>query len=261
MLRRFARAVSYVTILPGLPFEPDEDETEVLSGLSKYLPAVGLLIGVILAGIAFLLFKFHANTMIMAAVLTIAWLVITGGLHMDGLMDTADGIFSHRSPERMLEIMTDSRVGNFGALAGMSLVLLKFAALSSLSCVSLYAVLILAPAFARLCEVYAIGCFPYLRQSGKGKVWHDSTHCPYDFILASIAPLIVATLLILLGCWTALLLCLVTAICGLIAAHWISLRLGGHTGDTYGAVVEIAETFSILIVALLSGQVAQIFTI
>lgn len=257
MLKRFARAVSSVTIIPLAPLQAHEDEKEVLSGLSKYLPAVGLLIGFILWGIAYLLDRIHANGLISAAILTVAWLAVTGGLHMDGLMDTADGIFSHRSQERMLEIMTDSRVGNFGALAGVCSLLLKFVGLCSVSCMTLSAVLVLTPAMARLWEVYAIGCFPYLRTEGRGKVWHDSTHYPGDLLRAAVLPVAAAVAFVLMGCWVAPLLCLVTLLCGLIASHWISLRLGGHTGDTYGAVVELVETFSIVIVALLYPQFAQ----
>ncbi len=257
VFKRFARAISYVTILPGLPVGPDEDENEALSGLSKYLPMVGLLIGLILAGIDYLLSLIHANGLIAAAILTVSWLVITGALHMDGLMDTADGIFSHRSHERMLEIMMDSRVGNFGALAGVCLLLLKFVGLCSFSCMPLYAVLVLTPALGRLCEVYAIGCFPYLRETGRGKVWHHSTKCPGDLVLAALLPAVAVVAFSLMGYWIAPLLSLVACLCGLIVSHWISLRLGGHTGDTYGAVVEVVETFSILIVALLYIQLSR----
>lgn len=261
MLKRFARAVSAVTIIPLAPLQAHEDETEVLSGLSKYLPAVGLLIGGILWGLAYLLSLIHANGLISAAILTVAWLVVTGGLHMDGLMDTADGIFSHRSPERMLEIMTDSRVGNFGALSGVCLLLLKFVGLCSVSCMALSAVLVLTPALARLMEVYAIGCFPYLRTQGRGKVWHDSTHCPGDLLRAALLPAAAIVAFVASGNWIASLLCLVSVLCGAIASHWISLRLGGHTGDTYGAVVELVETFSIVIVALLYPQLMQLVRI
>ncbi|NJL73173.1 MAG: adenosylcobinamide-GDP ribazoletransferase, partial [Candidatus Competibacteraceae bacterium] len=77
--------------------------------------------------------------------LAVLWLLLTGGLHMDGLMDTADGIFSHQSRERMLEIMHDPRVGNFGVLSGVSVLLIKITGMAALSGSGLSTVLLIAP--------------------------------------------------------------------------------------------------------------------
>ncbi|MBS1995749.1 MAG: adenosylcobinamide-GDP ribazoletransferase, partial [Cyanobacteria bacterium SZAS LIN-2] len=188
-LAQFALATSYITIIPLSRFIKIEGEPavlgdeEILAGLAKYLPTVGALIGLPLCVMALLLGlgESTANkSLLNAVILAIAWLVITGGLHFDGLMDTADGIFSHRSKERMLEIMQDSRVGNFGAISGICTFVLKVAAMAAMSPQALPLALFLTPMWARFAEVYAIAHYPYARPQGKGKVWHDTTKVPRD---------------------------------------------------------------------------------
>jgi cobalamin 5'-phosphate synthase/cobalamin synthase len=252
-LRRFAVATSYVTRLTLCKL-PATDADLQLSGLSKYLPAVGLLIGALLFALACGLNIMNPSPMVWGAVLTIAWLLITGGIHFDGLMDTADGIFSHRNQERMLEIMADSRVGNFGAITGWCVLLLKFAALSSLPfSFNLYlTVFLMVPAWARWCETFAIGAFPYLREQGMGKVWHDTTRFPRDVFLAALAPLVATACLQYQGSTLAVLAALLTVASGLSFSFWLNDTLKGQTGDTYGACVELAETGGLLLLSLCS---------
>src|SRR5262249_14512033 len=151
-----------------------------LSGLSKYLPAVGLLIALPLGLVVWLCGKFSVPHLVSGTLLTLVWLVMSGCIHLDGLMDTADGGFSHRSPERMLEIMHDSRVGNFGAIAGIMAILIKLTTLASAPFLMLQLAVLLIPMWARWAETFAIGYFPYLREQGMGKIWHDTTRFPRD---------------------------------------------------------------------------------
>ena len=157
-LRRLKITVSYVTCLPLTRI--DFSEPQLLDGLSKYLPLAGLIIGTMLFTLNGALAITKAEPLVTAFLLTFTWLILTNGLHFDGLMDTADGIFSHQSKERMLEIMMDSRVGNFGAITGFIVLLGKFVTINSLTGAALGACLIVIPAWARWCELYAIGKFP-----------------------------------------------------------------------------------------------------
>lgn len=264
IFKRFAIATAYVTILPIAPAsfykvagKEDQDFDIVLSGLSKYLPAVGLLIGFILALLATACLILRINSLISAVLLTVTWLWLTGALHMDGLMDTADGVFSHRNRERMLEIMQDSRVGNFGALTGFCTVLLKVAALHSLKGVALPIILLLAPVWGRWAEFFAIGRFQYAKPEGKGKIWHDSTKYPFDLIPATIAPLAVTGILTYLGFEFAGLYAVVALLTGMFVSYYLNFRLGGHTGDTYGAVVELTETISMVVCVFISSLLTQ----
>ncbi len=256
ILTKFIHATSYVTIIPMARILPASSVTEEsLNGLAVYLPAVGLLIGTILAATCLTLETLHTANFLLATLITILWLTLTGGLHFDGLMDTADGIFSHRSKERMLEIMQDSRVGNFAVMVGVATFALKIAALTALPARALPLFLLFAPSFARLAEAFAIGAFPYARAEGKGKIWHDTMRFPQDVFAATLLPLCLLAGVIVLSHGTLLLpLALYFAIAcgvGLSSAAYLNSRLGGQTGDTYGAVVELTETISLTLLALI----------
>jgi adenosylcobinamide-GDP ribazoletransferase len=252
-VKRLGLAVSYVTCFPLCRIPVDADP-QALGGLAKYLSTVGLLVGTVLAGLAWSLNWFQASAIIFGVVLTVAWLAITGAIHFDGLMDTADGVLSHRDRARMLEIMSDSRVGNFGAIVGFAALLLKVAALSTLAYPGMIYVLLVIPAWARWTETYAIGAFNYLRKSGMGKVWHDSMKYPRDLIIGALAPLIVSGVAVHYQGLEPMIACTCTILGGLAAAIWIKQVLGGQTGDTYGAVVEIAETIGLIGTALIVSK-------
>ncbi len=248
-LKKFAVTASFVTRLPLCTLPADHDSGE-MTGLSKYLPAVGFIVAAVLLLLSWLLSLAHATDVMTGASLTTAWLVLTGGLHFDGLMDTADGVFSHRDRQRMLEIMSDSRVGNFGAMAGWCTLLIKFAALSSLPPAALTAPIVLVPAWARWCETFAIGAFPYLKEEGMGKIWHDTTKYPRDLILAALLPLAATIGFAFSGSPSALVVAGGTMLCGLAASRLLNRILGGQTGDTYGATVELAEAGGLAIAAI-----------
>lgn len=252
ILNRFCIAASCVTSLPLV----GRDENDVCEpGLAKYLPSVGLLIGGILVGVSVTLRTVGVEPNVVDAVLlVIAWLVLSGGIHFDGLMDTADGIFSHRSPERMLEIMRDSRVGNFGVMTGVCVILLKIVGLLGVlnqGSSVLIAALLLIPAWSRWCEMFAIGSFPYARQEGMGKIWHDTTRTPNDLILGAILPAVATALCVINAGMAPLVVSLCTIAAGLSASFYLASIIKGHTGDTYGAVVELSETLGLLLLILL----------
>jgi cobalamin 5'-phosphate synthase/cobalamin synthase len=252
-LVRLGLTLSYVSCfhLIDVQFEADSN---VLSGLAKYLPAAGLVIGFCLWLCTLVLTFLLAPPLVAGAIMTILWFVFTSGLHLDGLMDSADGIFSHQSKERMLEIMSDPRVGNFAVIVGVLLLIVKFATITSIYIHALYVVLLVIPVWARFSEVYAIGRFDYLKQQGKGKVWHDSTVFPADWIKSGIAPMAVT----LLACVCAkehavslIVVSLSTVLSGIAASHWLTGKLGGQTGDTYGATVELSEAAGLIAASLL----------
>jgi adenosylcobinamide-GDP ribazoletransferase len=259
--RQFLLATSYLTCLPtafllSLPiFKPDKDEkntgeSDVLSGLSVYLASVGLLIGLLLYCLFRVCTHMHVPDFLRGALLAVAWLALTNGLHFDGLMDAADGIFSHRDKARTIEIMSDPRAGNFAVMFGFCVFLIKVSCLAALPLQQLGTILILTPAWARLSESFAIGRFPYLKESGKGKIWHDTMRFPHDLFVGAIAPMVVLIGCARSGIGPACPISLVTVAVGVAAAFWINNKLGGHTGDTYGAVVELAETGGLLTLAL-----------
>jgi len=251
-LGQLLQTISYITIIPlaGIAWESDD-----LSGLAKFLPLVGALIGLLLAASFFVLHALSAQPLLSATIIVVLWLIITGGLHFDGLMDTADGLCSHTNRERMLEIMHDSRVGNFAVIVGICTIILKIAALSVLLQVEtrgIPLILLLSPCLARLAQAWAIGKYSYARASGKGKIWHDSMRFPQDFIWAAVVPAIILLTAVLLGYSSSYLLLYtgIAAGAGILSAAFFNRALQGHTGDTYGAVVELSETLPLVIFAL-----------
>lgn len=243
ILSKFLAALSFVTCLPISSDKVDDHpDPQALAGLSIYLPAVGLVLGALLLAVYWVLKTCAAPAVLAAPALWLTWLLFTGGIHFDGLMDTADGIFSHRSRERMLEIMRDSRSGNFAVLAALSVVLIKCAALWVVFEKSAWPLLLVVPVWSRWCETFAIGAFEYLRESGMGKIWHDTTRFPQDVLIACMLPVSsTAVICFMVHSWLPLFTTVCCVLVGMSVAFFIRQLLGGHTGDTYGCVVEIAE--------------------
>lgn len=140
---------------------------------TRFFPLVGLVLGICYALAAWILVSALGMRALTAALLLILPLLLTGGLHADGFMDTADGVFSGRERERKLEIMKDSRVGSFGVVAFVLLMFLQFALLLDMSPPLLVSVFFVMPIIGRMAMVLAVSCFPYARADGMGKTFAD----------------------------------------------------------------------------------------
>jgi adenosylcobinamide-GDP ribazoletransferase len=233
-MRGFLIALTFLTRLP-LPAPKIEITSEEFTQSYRYYPLVGLVIGLILWVLAKLLFPFFPP-LVLGALLLAAELVLTGGLHLDGFMDSMDGLLSARSPERILEIMKDSRVGAHASMALLGLLLFKFSLLASLNPAQ-FSLLLIMPMLSRWVFQVGVIAFPYARSQGLGKGFHETTRwitflisgvivCGISFALTGIAGLI------------SFFVCL-TAIT--LWAFKISSLLGGLTGDLYGAMIELTE--------------------
>ncbi len=245
----FLLALNFLTTLPVYPRRVADDQ-EMAASLAFY-PVVGLIIGGLLAGMAYLT-HFLSLGLSGDVLVVVLWIILTGGLHLDGLMDTADGIFSGRERERKLEIMRDSRIGAMGAVALLTLVLLKISFLNALSYSNVIKVLVIAPALGRSMMLYAIYCYPYARQGpGLGQIFAGQAK-KLHLVIALL--LLMAAAYLLTGTTGLVLLALTIVAAGIITA-WIARILGGQTGDTYGAVCEITEAlllvFTVLGIAVL----------
>ena len=208
------------------------------------------MLGGILAGADQLLLRLAVPQSIAATLLVVLLLVLTGGLHADGLMDTCDGIFVHATPERRLEIMRDPRVGSFGVLGLACVLLLKLAGIEALPDAVRPQTLLLAPVLGRWSIVGVAASFPYGRAEGLGAPLKAAASARL-LIVASALPLLLCVLLTPLGIWLGL---LAIASAGLIG-WWLSRILPGLTGDCYGAVCECVEMLVILAPGLATGLV------
>ena len=206
-----------------------------------YFPLVGLVIGFLLAAVNYSLFYIETPLFFLLSLLLLAEIIITGGLMYDGFMDTADGVFSARSRERMLEIMKDSHVGSNAVLAIIILLLLKIAAYLELSGETLTWVLLTMSVATRTFMVVFIVNFPYARKEGIGHMFTKYAKPFYTYIAFAVCAGIIA------ACGLQYLA--VAGICftvTLIIAQYLKTQLGGLTGDTYGALTECGNVIYLL---------------
>lgn len=224
-------------------------------------PLVGLAIGLTVLGAAWLLAGILPPGPAAAIVLAV-WVALTGGLHLDGLMDTADGILSHRPREKMLEIMKDSRVGAMGVLACALVLLLKWSLLTELVGRWPAAWLLpLVPVWSRWYMVAAIASWPYARQGQEGGMggWFRSVRLRHTTAAGILALLLSAAVVAtipaaegrLVAAQTAFWMVLTCAVVGNRMSAYIHRKLGGLTGDTYGAMNELLETLLMVVLLLL----------
>lgn len=217
---------------------------------TPFFTLVGLFIGLMLVGVD-RLFSSLYPPFVVNAILFVSLVVITGGLHLDGLMDTCDGVFSGRDRSRSLEIMHDSRVGAFGVLGAICLATLKIAFLNALRGDIRWSALLLFPMLGRWSMVWAITLFPYARRTpGQGKPFSEHSRKRY-VALASLPVLAVA---ITLFSWRSIPILAADCLAVWLSGKWLSHKLGGLTGDTYGAICEITETVSLMIICANQGK-------
>lgn len=226
--------LSFFTRLP-VPYV-EYEEKRYIKGI-KTIPFVGVVLGLILYIVSFL--GRWLDPQVTALVLLMTYIFITGGLHLDGLADTCDGVFSGRDREKMLEIMKDSRIGSFGVL-------------SMLFFFSFYGVmyqflpreaLLILPVVGKSAPLISAALADYARPSGMGQLLVDNIKgrevviaVGLPFLMAMALPLAHSSvnMALLVGCALGeLSVVLLTA--------WLKKKLGGITGDTHGMVCEVSQ--------------------
>lgn len=239
----------FMTRLP-LGLEPKFD-SDSLGKSMKFFPIVGMVMGIILFAFFWGLSKVIYSPMVMVVLLIIIEVILTGGLHLDGLADTFDGIFSYRSKQKMLDIMKDSRLGTNGGLVLILYFILKVALVYELDMtIGLPSgiVFLLTPAIARLNSVVNCASAPYARATGMGKTFVDNTNgC--GVVVATVITLayMFAVCQLFFLPYVLLVIVPIVMLLGFIFAKLMTRKIGGVTGDTLGAVVELSEILVILL--------------
>ncbi|MDA8440847.1 MAG: adenosylcobinamide-GDP ribazoletransferase [Peptococcaceae bacterium] len=244
-MRDFIAALQFLTTLKIA--KQEVRSTEEFARSMFYFPVVGLLLGAILAGIGYVA-TLKLLPGVVGAVLLVAEIVLTGGLHLDGYMDTMDGLFSGRSRERILEIMKDSRVGAHAVIALGGLFVLKYALLVQIAALGEWRLLILMPAVARFNMCIGPSLFAYARPDGLGKGFAQFFRLRY-LLLTALYTLVAAGLLL---SWRGIIIFAITTLWSVVFASFVARRLGGLTGDVYGALSELGELV-VLLTAVLIG--------
>lgn len=243
-IRTFLAALQFLTTLP-VPTAFTSDE---IGRSLPWFPFVGLALGGLVAIVDLAAWKAGLPWAVRAVVAVAMFAVLSGGLHLDGLADTADGFFSSRTPDRILEIMRDSRIGTMGVLALTLILGLKAAAIAELTPGSArLGAFLLAPVFGRALQVAGLTWMPYARPEGG----LASVFLPHRSICIGIISCAVPVMFAghMLG-WTFV-LGLVAAV-SLLVAWWARAcrnTIGGMTGDTLGALSELGEALVLVVIA------------
>ena len=242
---RFLAALQFLTIIPLLrrrEVSPEEAGRSI-----AYFPVVGIIIGLILAGLNWLLGLLLPSAVV-NVLLIVSLVVISGALHLDGFVDTCDGIAGHKTVEERWRVMRDSRVGGFGIVGICCLLLVKYISLNSVPETSLMVTLVLMPVVSRWAMVYAIFAYPYAKPSGLGKVFKHGASWQRLTIATLIALAVVvvlarlAGLVIMFGIWVIV----------IAMAAYLKRKFSGLTGDNYGAINEVTEVCVLVLVCLLA---------
>ncbi|MBI4180181.1 adenosylcobinamide-GDP ribazoletransferase [bacterium] len=226
----FFKAARLLTILP-FPAGREPPRASIL----MYFPAVGLIVGLLLAALAWLLGPLPAS--ISALLIVAFWILITRGLHMDGVSDTADALFSVADRIRRLEIMRDPHAGPMGMMAVFLVILGKTLALWELAPDLRVPAVLLAAIYARWILVPACALFSYARSEGLGAAYIGKA--TFGHVAASTA--CAAGLAYAFGGTAALLLIPLSILAGLGVGLAANRAFGGITGDVLGAMVEVTE--------------------
>lgn len=241
-------ALMFYTCLPLPPAWPSE-----FRWAARGAVGVGAVVGGLLAAIDWGLMQMQVPVAVTSALVVMLAVALTGGLHLDGVMDVADGLAVPEA-ERRLAVMADSRMGAFGGMAAIALLLLKVIALTALVSDRPF-ILVTVAMWGRWGQQWAIARYPYLKKEGKG-AFHRAALPSIGHTLPSLVAIVLLSLGLGAGAIVPWPLVWRTLIGGLLLAlltsAYFARRLGGHTGDSYGAVVEWTE--ALLLCSLTAGQ-------
>ena len=236
-------AIGFLTVFPVGP-----GGVAQMGPARAWFPLVGLALGGILAGLDFAA-RQALPMPVVGALLVVALLVMTRAIHTEGFLDSCDGLFGGYSAPKRLEILRDTHVGAFAVVGCVGLLLLKWTLLTGIPAEVRAGLLIVFPCLSRSGMLATMAVFAYVRERGVGSAFQAGTN-RRQIVFALVTATAAGGLL--LGAAGVFLLGAVACV-SLGLGRWFSGLLGGMTGDTYGAVNEMAEvTVLLLSIALFS---------
>ena len=251
---RLLAAIRFLTNIP-IPWKKEdwagEKALKAYAGSTVFYPLVGLLIGLILAG-SYWLFNLFMPPLITAPLVVMMMVLISGGIHLDGLADTFDGVAAaHKSKGRGKEVMRQPDIGAIGVIALVLLLLMKVTAVASIDEHIIYTALIITPVLGRWAMIYAIYFYPYARAKGMGGEI-KKVLCRKCFITTTLAMLVICLLVI--G-WIGFTLIAATVLLVVVLSVYLKGKFGGLTGDNYGTICEFSEALILIMMAIFSYNV------
>ena len=206
-----------------------------------YFPLVGGVIGLLM----YLLTYLPMDLILLSFFIVFFEILITGGLHLDGLCDTFDGIFSNRKKEEIIEIMKDPNVGTFGALSLILLIIFKILLIYLINLNYIY--LIIMPVVSRFCVVFASKVSNYAKEKGLGNLFIEQVDIKKLLISLSFTSIIISL------DYRYFLILFINIIFTNYFVKFISKKISGITGDTLGAIVELNEVVFLFSIYILGG--------
>jgi adenosylcobinamide-GDP ribazoletransferase len=241
-------AFQFLTIIPIKIKQINEKE---LSWSVAYYPLVGLFLGLFLTGINNLLVVLNFEQLASTIILIVLLAIITGGLHLDGLADSADAFLSRKNKEEMLRIMRDPHIGAMGVIGIICLLLLKISFLYSINPSFKAVSFLLMCVLSRWSMVFLMFVFPYARHDGKAKVYIQGCNDKIFYM----ATILVLVFVFFIWKIKGLLVFALVLLSAYIMGKLINRKIDGITGDTIGAVNELTEIlvlFSVFILEKIS---------
>lgn len=263
ILKEIALLIKFMT---RLPMPKVKFDSKLLGKSMMFFPVVGIIIGLInwIVGTGVYKLEYERIThgylggtlgLVTAFVLVSLEVVLTGGLHLDGLADTFDGIFSYRSKQKMLEIMKDSRVGTNGVLILIFYILGKVIFLMETAKylgVSQGILMLMVPVIARIGGVINCATEPYARATGMGKTFVENTDKKGMIVSLVIATLFVIVVSVLnkISLLTTIGTVVIVALSSYLFGKLMTRKIGGITGDTLGALLELSSLLALVLMYL-----------
>lgn len=261
-MKGFINLLSFMTRLPVPNIEYDEQK---MGKAMKFFPFVGFIIGILLYFTAFIMLRITLSFELTIAFVILVEIILTGGIHLDGLADTFDGIFSYRSKQKMLEIMKDSRLGTNGAIALIMYFLLKylliFIIMKHFGMDYMLYTIFTYPIVGRLCSVVSCASAPYARASGMAKTFIDNTNF-VSVIIATISTFILAQLPLFdifkdsfypIIAVSYLIIMAVLMLVSFLFSKLMIRKIGGITGDTLGALLELSQLLYLFLLTVIAS--------
>ena len=242
----FLLALQFLTRIP-VPRRAEISDKELGHSVIWY-PLVGIVIGIVLVMVRVL--TMDNDAALQAALILTVWVLITGALHLDGLADSADAwLGGHGDRERTLKILKDPLSGPAALVIVTLVLILKFASLEDLAqSFPMWPALLVIPMLARAAAVALFLTTPYVRPEGIGAA--HAEHLPLaGGVIAVLLSLLVT--LLFLG-WRGIPVIIAVVVAGFLLWTLMHRRIGGTTGDTAGALIELTELTSLVVLALVS---------
>jgi len=244
-MNSFLIALQFITIIP-VKKDLNYSEKNIAKSM-LYYPLIGTIIGLILV-LVNMVGSLLLPDLVRDSLLLIFFVLLSGGIHFDGLADSFDGLFGGNNKKQILEIMGDSSIGVYGILAVVLILILKFTLLTELPMGLKNIVLIIVPTISRCAMVWAVYLFPYAKKEGFGKAFKLYLSKKEAWAAALYTIIITLTLMFLQG-----IVLLVIAFVGLwLVGTFLIKKIDGLTGDNYGALNEIMEVLVLLVIILMN---------